>query len=762
MNSRRRRQRKQSIIESEYIKFNTINIIPKNKEKTLIVMGNGPSLKDVDFELLKNYDTFGLNAAYRKYDELDFYPTYFGCFDYVVTDSHKENYQKLIDKSPIEKLFFIRPYFNGDKFQYCNINGHYSTTPISTNFDNFYDQGNSGANACQVGIMLGYTKIILLGVDQNYVEHVEGSTKGSGNTLVMEKTPDNNPNYWFDDYQQKGDVYNHPQLNTFQKKGWELFAEKAKKQGIDIVNCSPITTQTCFRKGTLENELGLTKPRVDKFTEKDMTFIIPFRGTKIRTKTLVKTLEYLTNEFKESSFFIAEHNYRPSLDLSKFKNVKIRYDLIKCDEDELFDRTGTLNYLIKHSKGKLLINNDSDVFLKRESYMKGLSLINGGYDMVVPYCGIGWNVHHNFTFNEKLDSKLNYRRWVSAVGGVVMIPRKTYIEAGMENHNIISWGYEDFERLWRFKNLGYNVCSPWDHTGEDKVFKDHLLYHYDHDEDRGVNSNNNPHKKNNEKISNEIKKMDREELLEHISDWKWVKDMNKKRKILIYTDSRGSRINSQTHLHYLSRVINEYKEHDVEFYKCPEKWTTTMDFLRVLSEKNLSDYDWIILQTSVVENSPRNKKDAYNKIYLDPHKKVWFDKVFGEENMKKHFETDFGISNIYEGEKTTNMFSIEMGVKYLVPILEKIPNLIWVTNNPLVGGNGQNWRGNYWRDRPKNIGIVNEYSKEYIKHMKNTYVIDTTNWSDDEVKKYTIDNIHYTKEGSDLIFNEIKKITDNN
>ena len=26
----------------------------------------------------------------------------------------------------------------------------------------------------------------------------------------MEKTPDKNPNYWFDDYQQKGDEYNIP------------------------------------------------------------------------------------------------------------------------------------------------------------------------------------------------------------------------------------------------------------------------------------------------------------------------------------------------------------------------------------------------------------------------------------------------------------------------------------------------------------------------------------------------------------------------
>ena len=223
--------------------------------KTLIVMGNGPSLKDVDFELLKKYDTFGLNAAYRKYDEINFYPTYFGSFDYVVTDSHRAGYQAMINNNKVNRCFFTRPYFKGERFQHCNlIDGDFINSRLSSTFTQFYDQGNSGVNACQVGVMLGYEKIILIGVDQNYIEFVEGSKK-IGNQLQMEKTPDTNPNYWFDDYQQKGDIYNVPQLNKWQKPAWESFANKAKKRGIDIVNCSPISTLNNFRKSTLEKEL---------------------------------------------------------------------------------------------------------------------------------------------------------------------------------------------------------------------------------------------------------------------------------------------------------------------------------------------------------------------------------------------------------------------------------------------------------------------------------------------------------------------------
>ena len=78
------------------------------KGDTIVVMGNGPSLKDVDFDMLNDVDTFGLNSAYRAYERMDWWPTYHGCFDYRVTDSHRENFINLIENSPIERCFYIK------------------------------------------------------------------------------------------------------------------------------------------------------------------------------------------------------------------------------------------------------------------------------------------------------------------------------------------------------------------------------------------------------------------------------------------------------------------------------------------------------------------------------------------------------------------------------------------------------------------------------------------------------------------------------
>jgi hypothetical protein len=228
-------------------------------KKTLIVMGNGPSLKDVDFSTLNNYDTFGLNAAYRAYERMDWWPTYHGCFDYRVTENHKEKFISLINSKKIKKHFYIKNLSAEKNFQFVNLLKYGSTNKTNNSikdFNNFHDNGNSGANACSVGICLGYERIILLGVDCNYVEFVDGSKKDGPGGLVMEKTPEKNPNYWFDDYQQKGDEYNIPDGFSFHMPTWNMLAYRAARANIQIVNCSPLTTLKCFRKTSLKEALN--------------------------------------------------------------------------------------------------------------------------------------------------------------------------------------------------------------------------------------------------------------------------------------------------------------------------------------------------------------------------------------------------------------------------------------------------------------------------------------------------------------------------
>ena len=220
-------------------------------------MCNGPSLKDVDFKTLNDYDTFGMNLAFRYYFNNNWYPTYFGSFDVLYNRQFKEDFRRLIRKSrgKIKDFFFIRKVLQRPHVHTVPTNGELYT--FSEDIDNFGNGGNTGVNCCQVGICLGYKKIILLGADCNFVEVVDGSSEGDGERLVVGDQCRDNPNYFCDYYQQSGDVYNKPNVDKYHRPAWESLSSFAKNIGVDIVNCSSSSTLTCFRKSELYSELEL-------------------------------------------------------------------------------------------------------------------------------------------------------------------------------------------------------------------------------------------------------------------------------------------------------------------------------------------------------------------------------------------------------------------------------------------------------------------------------------------------------------------------
>ena len=225
--------------------------------KTIVIMGNGPSMKEVNWEQLRSVSTFGMNGAYRFYYRTGWWPTYFCCFDFKVTKCHQPQWNKMIkvDEAPIERYFFWDRCVVAKDPKVTHF--PYQCRKSFTNkFHEFGDIGNTGSNACQVALCLGYTKLILIGIECNYVEQVNGSVSGGGDTLVMKETPTQNPNYFFDDYQQSGDIYNKPRPGKFHLPAWKALRNYANNNNIDVVNCSPVSQLNFFRRSTMEKELG--------------------------------------------------------------------------------------------------------------------------------------------------------------------------------------------------------------------------------------------------------------------------------------------------------------------------------------------------------------------------------------------------------------------------------------------------------------------------------------------------------------------------
>ena len=73
--------------------------------KTLFVIGNGPSLNDIDIQKLRDKETASFNRAYIAYEDWGFYPTYYQIIDPTVFEDNKEDIKNLFD-TPIKKLIF--------------------------------------------------------------------------------------------------------------------------------------------------------------------------------------------------------------------------------------------------------------------------------------------------------------------------------------------------------------------------------------------------------------------------------------------------------------------------------------------------------------------------------------------------------------------------------------------------------------------------------------------------------------------------------
>lgn len=247
------------------------------------------------------------------------------------------------------------------------------------------------------------------------------------------------------------------------------------------------------------------------------------------------------------------------------------------------------------------------------------------------------------------------------------------------------------------------------------------------------------------------------------------------KRILIFTDSRGQhKPAGRSHDIFAERLAAD-PQFDVDIFLCPMKWTTTLDFLEQFPLDRLAQYDHVILYTGIVEWSPRPAPSARIDLYdnqtttneenlslntcdyskkIVNNKKTIFDRVFGADAMEAYLSRP--CETVYEGQSTINMYGLDMAQDKLIPILAKVTNLIFITANRFVPG----WEGDFKRGRPANIAITERYSDLFASEFAKAGIplVDLREWSLDDVKLYTCDNLHLTERGSNYIYEKLMKL----
>lgn len=149
-----------------------------HKDKRCFIIGNGPSLKPDDLELLNNEITFGTNRIYGIYNKTKWRPTYYCIQDYMLIN---DLINDIIPKTKESKIRFfpINNYLKhykilnrqkNIKYFYLNIKGFNPTLPnFSEDISKEVFEGQTITyTALQIAIYMGFKEIYLLGIDHSY------------------------------------------------------------------------------------------------------------------------------------------------------------------------------------------------------------------------------------------------------------------------------------------------------------------------------------------------------------------------------------------------------------------------------------------------------------------------------------------------------------------------------------------------------------------------------------------------------------------
>jgi hypothetical protein len=195
--------------------------------KRCFIIGNGPSLNRTDITLLKNEYTIGLNRIYLNFHKMGYQPTFF-----CVTNSNIfEQFGHDLDRVDSIKFFrhscmkFLTNHWNTF---YMDV---YGAHDFNTDISNFQWCEGWTVTYCamQVAFYLGFSEVIIVGVDHNFINI------GEPNSLAISGGDD--PNHFHSSYFGKGINWDFPDLER-SKKSYKVAMHTFASNGRSIFDAT--------------------------------------------------------------------------------------------------------------------------------------------------------------------------------------------------------------------------------------------------------------------------------------------------------------------------------------------------------------------------------------------------------------------------------------------------------------------------------------------------------------------------------------------
>lgn len=198
-----------------------------HRGKRCFIIGNGPSLKNTDLNKLRGEYTIGMNRFYMAFPDLGFKTTYYLSVNDLVVEQCAQDIQALDMPrfvawrarkwlKPQENLYFLHTTYTGPKFA-TDLTGR------------LWEGATVTYTALQMAYYLGFSQVILIGVDHNFV------TQGKPNTTVVSQGED--PNHFHPGYFGKGFRWQLPDLET-SEIGYRMAKEAYGADGRSVIDAT--------------------------------------------------------------------------------------------------------------------------------------------------------------------------------------------------------------------------------------------------------------------------------------------------------------------------------------------------------------------------------------------------------------------------------------------------------------------------------------------------------------------------------------------
>ena len=201
------------------------------------IIGNGPSLKQMDLSLLRDEFTIGMNRIYLMFSELGFTTTYFLTVNSLVIEQCAQDIQdlsipkflswrsrKLIQPTP--DMVFLHTTYSGPGFA-KDARGRIWEGATVTNV------------ALQLAFYMGFEQAILIGVDHSY------SAQGKPNTTIVSQGADSD--HFHAGYFGKGFRWQLPDLET-SERGYYMARQAYQDAGRQVLDATQNGKLTIFPK----------------------------------------------------------------------------------------------------------------------------------------------------------------------------------------------------------------------------------------------------------------------------------------------------------------------------------------------------------------------------------------------------------------------------------------------------------------------------------------------------------------------------------